>query len=338
MGALNIMEPQSIASVRTANKASTLATGLSRQEEAWHSAYEKLAEFVQSEGHLQVPATVSSDGVPLNKWQSLQIARFHNRTLDREKAKLLEKLPGWSWSGPTAAWEKYYKMLLAFVSRQGHANVPPSHRESGAALGLWVKGQRRLYHQGGLMRESKDRLENLPGWQWSAPRAFPKRGNKLQSVDTRIGEGSLASWEEAYACLQAWLQEHRTSMGIRKNTLENSDLRRWVFEQKQACMKGTLSADRRRLLEKVPGIFSEREKERLWHETFESLWFYAKKGKNILVPRDYEVDGVFLGEWVEEQRRLYRLGKLAPNQIKKLEGLTGWTWLRPCPEPGSDQR
>lgn len=321
-----MMEPQLITSVRTSKRTSALATVFSRQDEAWHSAYEKLAEFVQSEGHLLAPATVSSDGVPLHKWQSLQIARFHNRTLDREKAKLLEKLPGWSWSGPIAAWEKYYNMLLAFVSRQGHSNVPPNHRESGFPLGLWVKGQRRLYHQGCLMRESKDLLEKLPGWQWSAPRVFPKRRPKRESLEGRSGEEALVSWEGAYACLQTLLKEHRSCLDLRTNTLGDSDLRRWVLEQKQACMKGTLPADKRRRLEKLPGLFSDREKERLWHETFESLWFYAKKEKHTQVPRDYEVDGVFLGEWVEDQRRLYRLGKLAPNQLQKLEGLNGWTW------------
>jgi hypothetical protein len=72
-------------------------------DRAWRTAYEAFLKFAEREGHLQIPASVTVDGMLLAKWQANQISRYHSRTLSHEKSRLLERIPGWSWSDRDAA-------------------------------------------------------------------------------------------------------------------------------------------------------------------------------------------------------------------------------------------
>jgi hypothetical protein len=469
-----------------------VAPTLFHLDRAWRTAYEALLKFAEREGHLQIPTSVTVDGLPLGKWRVSQISRYHSQTLSHEKTRLLERIPGWQWSDRDAApllsekedhqletvsekqapsrriiapsadppqahliiapsadppktrramapraerakplnrapgpssektkgssrlpkgWAQGLSSLLAFVERSGHCDVPTDHLESGFPLGDWVMIQRYAFLRGELQKQKIQHLERVSGWTWDVPgrdkksepkeekvsssrpasspieeseedllrwqifyprlwkvlkqqRASHAAGARLphgtplakwvEEIRKRYHRGSLLpaqvknleslegwswtstvdDWEDSYACLEAMIAEHGTYKKSQSHLQEHPALKKWKVQQRREYARGRLPEDKRRRLESLPGFLSETEKNRLWSETFEHLWFFIRKEKHAQVPKDYVVEGVPLGAWVTEQRRLYRHGELAELRIRKLEALGLWTWK---PEPVTSQ-
>ena len=54
---------------------------------------------------------------------------------------------------------------------------------------------------------------------------------------------------------------------------------------------------------------------------------YVTAHRNSRVPKDYKTsDGARLGDWVSNQRALYRRGALSSVRVTRLEAIEGWTW------------
>jgi len=98
---------------------------------------------------------------------------------------------------------------------------------------------------------------------------------------------------------------------------------RWVDTQRQAYKKGKLSEERINLLN---GIGFEWERRVGWDKRFEQLKRYKKDHGDCNVPRKYKANPQ-LGEWVHEQRKLYKNGKLPKERIESLQGI-GFSWER----------
>jgi len=97
---------------------------------------------------------------------------------------------------------------------------------------------------------------------------------------------------------------------------------RWVDTQRQAYKKGKLSEERINLLN---GIGFEWERRVGWDKRFEQLKRYKKDHGDCNVPRKYKANPQ-LGEWVHEQRKLYKNGKLSKERINLLKGI-GFKWV-----------
>jgi hypothetical protein len=462
-----------------------VAPSVSHLDKAWRTAYEALLKFAKREGHLQIPATLTVDGVPLSKWQANQLSRYHSRALSHEKTRLLERIPGWQWSDRDAApllspkddhrleavaanqpparriiapsadqprtrpivaasanqpplvrvvqpiadpakaveqvpdapsekvkklrlskgWMQGLSSLMTFVERVGHADVPSGHVESGFQLHDWVMVQRYAFLRGELQQNRIEHLERVSGWTWEIPASGEKkepvsslavsspmeeteddllrwmlfypllgefvqkeRHSRLEEASDLLEFAPLAKWVEQIRkrhrrghllpkrvkqleCLEGWswesvvvVQEQRptsldVAVGEPKSSNEPNDAelvkppkRKRAVEPKQAFKDGQPTPDKRQKASTRPRLMSERDKERHWHETFEHLWFFTRKEKHAQVPQGYEVEGVPLGAWVAEQRRLYRNGELNEPRRQKLEALSLWTW-RPAPVP-----
>ena len=68
--------------------------------------------------------------------------------------------------------------------------------------------------------------------------------------------------------------------------------------------------------------------EEKWQRAYNLLKEYNKKHGDTRVPRDYVVNGVKLGKWVDRQRRAYKgnsTSKLTPEKISKLDEI-GMIW------------
>ena len=62
-----------------------------------------------------------------------------------------------------------------------------------------------------------------------------------------------------------------------------------------------------------------------WEEHFFSAKSFFDKHGNLLIPREYRVDGFNLFYWIVEQRRSRRKGDLSEDKIKKLNSI-GMDW------------
>jgi hypothetical protein len=68
-------------------------------------------------------------------------------------------------AGKTNSWEDMFARMEQYKKREGHCNVPRSHKEDGANLGTWVPRQRIEKRKGELSADKSRRLESI-GMVW----------------------------------------------------------------------------------------------------------------------------------------------------------------------------
>jgi len=127
--------------------------------------------FVAREGHAAVPPGHREHGFPLYAWLAKQrFLRRHGR-LAAETARLLEAVPGWTWSPMDERFQSGLARLRQFVAREGHCDVPKRHVEGGYRLGRWLSRQRELHERGELAPERVAALDAVASWRWPSPPA-----------------------------------------------------------------------------------------------------------------------------------------------------------------------
>ncbi|NDD59276.1 MAG: hypothetical protein EBZ47_08555, partial [Chlamydiae bacterium] len=135
-------------------------------DDKWEAGYEALNSFYNEYKHLKIPAKlVLPNGYALGSWVDIQKNSFS--TLDKERTRRLELVPGWTWlSRYEEAWNNGYEELKKFCIIKNTSRVPFNFvSESGYKLGAWVIKQRSKKEK--LPKESIAKLENLPEWAWA---------------------------------------------------------------------------------------------------------------------------------------------------------------------------
>jgi superfamily II DNA or RNA helicase len=277
-------------------------------EAGWDEAFERLQSYVQREGHSSVPYSYRDrDGFKLGTWVSDQRGVRNQGTLSGERANRLEALPGWSWDAREAAWEEGFAHLQSYAEREGHTQVLQFYRDrDGFRLGGWVSRQRDVRNKGTLSAERVSRLESMSGWTW----------DPLE-----------AAWEEGFAHLQSYARrEGHTQVPQSYRDRDRFRLGGWVNKQRQSRRQGTLSDERVRRLEGLPG-WTWDPRDAAWEEGFAHLQSYARREGRTQVPQSYrDRDRFQLGTWVLRQRQARRRGTLANERVRRLESLPGWVW------------
>ena len=112
--------------------------------------------------------------------------------------------------------ERMYGLLRAFSEREGRANVPSGHVESGENLGIWLQSQRQLHRAGRLQQSRSARLEAV-GVVWDVLAEQWGRGYAaLVSFREREGHAKVPkSHVEGEVRLGGWLQRQRQRMQAR---------------------------------------------------------------------------------------------------------------------------
>ena len=93
----------------------------------------------------------------------------------------------------------------------------------------------------------------------------------------------------------------------------------WVHRQRQSHRKGKLSQKRTTQLKAIGFSWNKTTNE--WENRFKELDAYKEKNGNCSVPRNQGK----LGNWVSDQRGLYKTGKLSQTCTAQLEGI-GFVW------------
>jgi len=194
----------------------------------WENNYLLLVKFQQREGHANVPSKHKEEGMQLGLWLSSQ--RYQNRIgkLDISLKKRLEDI-GFIWNILKDQWENYYRLLVKFQQREGHANVPSRHREEGVNLGHWLDGQRRQKKEGELDASLEERLEEV-GVRWNV--------HKDQ-------------WGDNYLLLVKYQQREGHANVPKKHKEEGVNLGSWLYTQHSRKKKRKLDTSREKLLDKI---------------------------------------------------------------------------------------
>ena len=181
--------------------------------------------------------------------------------------------------------------------------------DDNVALGLWVTAQRKAFAEARLSPKHIALLEQLPGWAWNV-------------ADSR--------WEQNFVDLRRYIDSHDNAYpGRRYLSPTGANIDTWVRDQRKVAAAGTLSAQRRRRLESLPG-WSWTLRDLAWERSFSELAAYAAEHGNANPLQGTVTDSGFaLGHWVSAQRVAYSRGAMAkrfPERIGRLEALPGWMW------------
>lgn len=285
-------------------------------EAAFDDGIHQLRQYLAVHGDLLVPASHIQDGYPLGGWVNRQRTAYVNSTLNPKYIDRLESLPGWVWAVLGEKWEEGFRHLLDYVNEFGTTAIRPKFRYRDYSLGTWVHKQRDAKKNGRLSDERINRLTDIPGWSWDP---FENK------------------WEVAFALLEKYVSEHGTSRLPNDYTVDGVRLHQWEEVQRSTYKAGTLSEDRQRRLESLPGWSWEDRRSERWDEMYAPIARFVDREGHARVPQKHVEDGVRLGSWTTTQRSNYAKGKLSPERQQLLEALPGWAWtLHRGPQPKFD--
>ena len=131
--------------------------------------------------------------------------------------------------------EKMFRLLRAYVEREGDAFVSPSHKEDGESLGKWLRTQKDKYVAGRLQEERAIRLESL-GVRWYG-----------QSTSTYHD----LTWNKKLALLLMYKEREGNKRVPCKHKENGVSLEPWMSKQRRVFKAGKLKAERLKKLESV---------------------------------------------------------------------------------------
>ena len=270
----------------------------------WEEGFSRLQDYIERYGHARVPHSYSIDGYRLGGWVSKQRDCNAKGSLDAERQRRLQNLPGWKWDPFVDQWEEGFSCLVEYVEHHGDARVPVSYKVDGYKLGQWVSVQRHKHAKGIIDHDRERRLQNLPGWTW---------------------DPFVDQWEEGFSRLIEYIEHHGDARVPMSCTVGGYQLGMWARTQRANHSEGTLEADRECRLQNVPG-WTWGPKADLWEEGFDQLKAYVKRNGHARVPASYAFNGYKLGHWVNNQRVKHDKGILDADRERRLEEVRGWTW------------
>jgi hypothetical protein len=290
-----------------AKRMEDLGFSWNRLESKWEDHFSLLELFQHREGHCDVPQYHMEKRVRLGFWVHKQRALKKRGELDPGKEQRLQEL-GFTWEVPPSNWENNLSLLKRFKKREGHCNVPRSHKEDGAPLGKWVATQR----QPGKPLD-QDKIQSLEevGLLWDGLTSYQQR-NDVQ-------------WEERLSLLQKFRIREGHCNAPTGHKEEGVNLGAWVVTQRLLISDGRQHPHRQKRLDEIGFVSQFSYRRRAWEEIFLLLETYKTREGHCNVPGKHKEEGVNLGSWVSSQRLSQKRGVLDPERELSLEEI-GFVW------------
>jgi superfamily II DNA or RNA helicase len=226
-----------------------------RGDADWTDTYELLESHAAARdtvadrptGESQYANTLSRGGVKirLGVWLAMQRQLYHEGLLTDDRVRLLEKLPGWDWSGGLRQLDvDMIQAMRVFYDFEKHADVPEDHQEDGLPLGRWVRAVRRVKVLGQLPPALADELSAATG-----------RGPKGQEIFQ--WETAETQWRLSYSALRQYAAREGAATPAGKVT-EDLDghlvhVGQWAARQRFLHRRGELDAKYVGWLDALPG-------------------------------------------------------------------------------------
>ena len=266
------------------------------RQEQWEEGFAALVNFLKKEGHCNVSANLTFNGLKLGRWVNMQRSRKYR--LSATRIKRLEDV-GFNWDPHSRQWDEGFEALQKFREIEGHCFVSRPTVIEGLKLGLWVNVQRTNKEK--LTPDRIKRLDDL-GFSW----------------DARADQ-----WEEAFAALKIF-SEKTGHCNVDEGVIAGGmKLASWIIRQRQFKKKGLLSTLQLRRLNSIK--FSLDPRTDNWEEAFTALKKFWTRERHCKVPDDHIENDIQLGSWISVQRGLKKNGKLLHDRAKRMAKL-GVTW------------
>ena len=272
----------------------------SAKDLVWEKNYAVAKEYYQEHGGL--PITVRDrcyHGIKLERWLAKLRSCRKSGSLTEERIAALDSI-GMVWDIPNYLWEQNYRAAVQYHEIYGNIQVPRDYvTQEGIRLGLWIASTRRTLMEGGkdiqLSQEQIQQLKDL--------------GLSLQKKKT-------LGWDEAYEKAKAYRKDHGDlKVPASFVTQDGYSLGKWIRNQRSAK---TLSQERR---EKLNALGMVWELPDPWEEKFALAERCFREQGRADFPSDFVVEGVWLGKWLQVQKRKLSSGKLTSHQVEKLAAI-----------------
>ena len=226
---------------------------------------------------------------------------FNKRYLTDERISALDSI-GMIWEVADYMWQRYYGACLTYYGLNGNLDVPGSYvTNDGIRLGCWLNNVRTEYKKGGgrFSKEQISALEEL-GIVWD---------NKYEK-----------EWNNCYEAAKVYYKTHGDlNVPATYKTPDGLLLGKWIDRQRRNTK---ISETRKSKLDSIGMIW---QKEDSWDIRFGLAKQYFDENGNIDMSTNYVSDGIWLGKWISEQKKKYKIGELSAEQVRKLETL-GIDW------------
>ncbi|SNT65659.1 Helicase associated domain-containing protein [Asanoa hainanensis] len=144
----------------------------------WEKFYTAALDWAQQNPGRRLAMTISHHSVGIGNWAEGQRRARTGGVLAAEQVHRLELIPGWYWDREQADWDDTFDLLTSYVDVYGSVadrtsgdslfNKTISKGAKPWKLGVWLAVQRQTYRDGLLDPVRAARLEQLPGWDWTA--------------------------------------------------------------------------------------------------------------------------------------------------------------------------
>ena len=274
-----------------AKKLKELGLGLSTTRKSWDENYETLCRAINN--GVKITEKAIYEGIHIGKWVSNQSQLFKKGKLPEDKAKKLKEL-GLELSTTRKSWDENYETLCRALNN----GIKLTEKEvyEGINIGKWISNQRQLFKNGKL---PEDKVQ------------------KLKSIGLAIDQRK-ASWDENYNTL-CKAMNHGVEITSR-TVYEGANIGTWFNTQRQLFKNGKLPENK---IQKLRGTGLELDpRKESWDAFYETLCKAISNDVEITSTTVYE--GVKIGFWVTNQRRLLKNGNLPEDKAQKLReaGLT----------------
>ena len=275
----------------------------------WNRYYQACVEYKDKYGDLSPARTfITDNGIHLGSWiANLRTCRrsgIKNGYLTDERVAALDKL-GMVWEVHDFVFEKFYYSAVRYVEEHGDLDVPSRYVDpDGNRRGVWIDKNRKYYREKNpnLTAEEIERLNSI-GMMWE------KRFDRIW----RAQYEELVKYKKRFGDVKVPLK-YITETGVK--------LGEWLNDQYDKYKKKRMSKEREEKLRALEVIF---EREDPWEERFKLAKEYYEQHHTLAMPGIYNVNGICLSKWVNEQKQIIRgkrKGKsLTPEQIKRLESI-----------------
>mmetsp|Transcript_28005 Transcript_28005/g.99574 ORF Transcript_28005/g.99574 Transcript_28005/m.99574 type:complete len:348 (-) Transcript_28005:147-1190(-) len=147
----------------------------------------------------------------------------------------------------------------------------------------------------------------------------PHGGVKPRLLGALLAAGC---WEAQYDRLADYTALHGDCLvPTRFVAADGTRLGQWVNVQRKAQKAGKLSPSRFDRLEAIGFVWAVLAGG--WEANFEALQTYIKTHGNAGVPDSYVTnDGIKLGQWTREQRKVHTAGEMSPGRAERLEAVS----------------
>lgn len=139
------------------------ALGMVWDPDSWESRFEKVKQYYETTGTINMNQKLVVDGFWMGKWIVSQKKKLDLGELSEKQARLLCTLPIEKIGKGKDAWFEMYSDAVAYKERYGSfTGIPKDYKgASGRYLASWIFAQRRKYHKGELNSKQIACLESI---------------------------------------------------------------------------------------------------------------------------------------------------------------------------------